>query len=126
MTTFLFHMEDHDPPPMTMAQEAERWAASLEERTRPFIDGDADLFDDDDERTHELPDAYDVGTVLRVLCYGGGPAGGVEFDVTREGDDFTAARVWHQDWFEPKGYAPLDDDVAQVLWDYWGLEVARR
>lgn len=65
-----------------------------------------------------------ISMTVDVTLYGGGPAGGVEFDVEkgRYGLEMLGARVWHQDWFEPKGYAPLDDDTASRLFNLWGLE----
>lgn len=65
-----------------------------------------------------------VSFTVDVTLYGGGPAGGIEFECgrTRYGLEMYSARQWHQDWFEPKGWAALDDDVASYLWEAWGLE----
>ena len=105
----------------TMEQEAERFASSLAERTEKFRTGDADPYEDDDEG--DIPETYGHDIVIRVHCYGGGPAGGVEFDCQRGryGLDWVSARTWHQDWFQPKGYAPLDNDTADFLFQHWGI-----
>lgn len=65
-----------------------------------------------------------VDFTVNVTMYGGGPAGGIEFECgrTRHGLEMYSGRVWHQDWFQPKGWASLDDDTASRLWDTWGLE----
>lgn len=76
----------------------------------------------DREGDNDLPEAYGADIVIRIHTYGGGPAGGVEFDVDSDRRSFMTARTWHQDWFQPKGYAPLDNDTAEFLWDYWYLE----
>lgn len=111
---------------LTMEQEATEYAARLIEVCAPFVAGEIDSFDDADERVHDLPDAYGHDILIRVHCYGGGPAGGVEFDCVREphGLDFSSARTWHQDWFQPKGYAQLDTGTAEFLFQHWGLEYA--
>lgn len=65
----------------------------------------------------------DIEITIDVTLYTGGPAGGVEFKCYRDGSylELDTARVWHQDWFKAKGYAPLDNDTAQCLWYTWGL-----
>lgn len=73
----------------------------------------------------EMP--YGVGTTITVeiTLYGGGPAGGIEFECNRSpygGLEWQTARLWHNDWFQPKGWVTLDNDTAQTLWDLWGLE----
>lgn len=67
-----------------------------------------------------------VSIVVDVQMYGGGPAGGIEFECEREeyGLSMLRARVWHQDWFKERGYWPLSDDVAEALFQRWGLEYA--
>ena len=62
--------------------------------------------------------------IMNVELYGGGPAGGVEFtcEKGRHGLEWVAARLWHQDWYQSKGYVELDVDLAQQMWDAWGLE----
>lgn len=107
-----------------MDAEAREFSDRLDEiraeiTRREESDPDFDRYDDPDGL---MPEAYGSDIVVRVHCYGGGPAGGVEFDIDSERRDFTAARTWHQDWFQSKGYAPLDTDTAQMLWDYWYVE----
>ena len=65
-----------------------------------------------------------VSFVVDVTMYGGGPAGGIEFTCDRGtyGLEPMSARVWHQDWFQPKGYADLDTETMDTLWEVWGLE----
>ncbi len=109
----------------TMEQEATDWATRLHERCKPFVDGEVDPFDNDDERASDLPECYGFDLKILIHCYGGGPAGGVEFDVQR-GDygqlEFRAARTWHQDWYQPKGYAALDDETGEFLFNLWAIE----
>lgn len=77
-----------------------------------------------EEEFRERP--YGVGTeiIVNVELYGGGPAGGVEFTCQRAryGLEFVSARVWHNDWFQSRGWANLSDDVAERMWGAWGLE----
>lgn len=84
----------------------------------------SDLVDEAREHIDAWSCGAGISMTVDVILYGGGPAGGIEFDVEkgRFGLEMLSARVWHQDWFEPKGYAPLDDDTASRLFDAWGLE----
>lgn len=71
----------------------------------------------------QRPLAVEAKVTVEVLLYTGGPAGGVTFECERDDYghlDWLSARVWHQDWFTPKHWWPLDDDTAQSLWDLWG------
>lgn len=82
-----------------------------------------------EEYEGELRDRpYGIGTtiIVEVELYGGGPAGGVHFHCDRgeHGLELIRAEVWHQDWFQPKGFSRLDDDVAEALFDLWGCEYA--
>lgn len=74
------------------------------------------------ERTYGMT----VLTTVHVELYGGGPAGGVEFTFLGKPswDSLQSARAWHQDWFQPKGYWDLGDEVAGRLFDRWGVEYA--
>ncbi len=60
---------------------------------------------------------------IDVLLYTGGPAGGITFvyDDDRWGRSYVSAELWHQEWFTPKAYQSLDDDVGEALWNEWGL-----
>lgn len=100
------------------------------ERVREMAERAGNRFGLDEELERleqELQDApYGIGVTItiNVELYGGGPAGGVEFECEREryGLSWTRAHLWHQDWFQPKGYVKLDDDMADRLWAAWGLE----
>lgn len=55
----------------------------------------------------------------------GGPAYGVEvryadYDGGREEVD--SVWFWYQDWFTPKGYYPVPDDMVDVVLDALGIE----
>jgi hypothetical protein len=112
----------------TMEQLARELARSLEADVEEHQRlQDADDSDAADEKYEELADrALSIDTRIRidVLLYTGGPAGGIEFDCERNGSylEWTSARVWHQDWFQEKGYWSLDRDTADWLWNMWGLE----
>lgn len=79
-----------------------------------------------EENLRERCYGIDAKIVVTATLYGGGPAGGIDFHCTREryGLELDYARVWHQDWFLPKGYADLDNDVAERLFQIWGIEYA--
>lgn len=83
-----------------------------------------DLQEEAQERIQERNYGAGVKIVVDVTLYGGGPAGGIEFECEkgRYGLVMLSAQVWHQDWFQPKGYAVLDDDTAEPLFQLWGLE----
>ncbi len=64
-----------------------------------------------------------VTITIAVQMYGGGPAGGIEFEC-QTGDyglEMLRAEVWHQDWFQERGRTRLDDDVAEYLFELWSL-----
>lgn len=77
-----------------------------------------------EEEFRDRPYGVSTEIIVNVELYGGGPAGGVEFTCQRgrHSLEFTSARVWHNDWFQSRGWATLSDDVAQRMWDAWGLE----
>jgi hypothetical protein len=118
-----------DQPTMEQeAADAERRISeqiTLIERLRALgrADDAADELEDD---LRSRPACISLSTTIEVELYGGGPAGGIHFDVYRDSPDepweCSAARMWHQDWFQPKGFVTLDPDVASYLWELWGLE----
>jgi hypothetical protein len=55
--------------------------------------------------------------MIRVTLGTGGPAYGVDFDVDH--GLMIRGRAWHQDWFEAKGYADLNYETAEYLWNAW-------
>ena len=77
-----------------------------------------------EDEMRERPYGVSTSITVEVELYGGGPAGGIHFECTKNGGylEWHAARMWHQDWFQPKGWVTLDDDTADTLWNYWGLE----
>lgn len=124
-------MTDTEQP--TMEQEARESAARLEQlveratRLRNLGRAD-DAAEELEDEIRERPYGISLSTTIEVELYGGGPAGGIHFEVYRDSPDdpweYGSARVWHQDWFQPKGWANLDDDVATYLWEAWGLAFA--
>lgn len=114
----------------SMEQCAREHAESLAEDVRRLIafedagKGDWKAVEEFREGLEQRNYGAGVKFTIEVTMYGGGPAGGIEFDCSegRWGLECGSARVWHQDWFQPKGWADLDDDVAQRLWNMWGLE----
>lgn len=80
------------------------------------------LVANEEEAEDNMPECHSVDVTVSILCYGGGPAGGVEFDLNQAGDDWVRARTWNQEWFEPRKYSDLDEDTAQFLWDWWDVK----
>ena len=76
--------------------------------------------DEDSQEYWDLPECSAIDNIIRVHCQGGGPAGGVEFELDDNGS-WTCAYTWFQDWGTPKGYAHLDEEVADFLFAHWGL-----
>lgn len=97
------------------AEEAATWHAEH------YANRVAAMLANEEGAEWELPSNECHDTIIRVHCYGGGPAGGVEFKLNVEDNDWATAHTWHQEWFEPRVYAELDDDTAQFLWDWWGF-----
>jgi hypothetical protein len=114
----------------SMEQCAREHADRLSEEVRRLIafeDADKgewkavqELREDLEQRNYGAGISY----VIDVTLYGGGPAGGIQFECSKGsyGLEMDSARAWHQDWFQPKGWTDLDSDVATRLWDLWGLE----
>jgi hypothetical protein len=65
------------------------------------------------DELRDEPLSVDKLVTYRVTLSTGGPASGVDFR-----SDGTAA-AWYQDWFTPKVYAELADDVASELAETW-------
>ncbi len=129
-----------DTREMTMEQGAQRSLDSLLEdlarleRITELRDtaerqgsGLRSMLDEQAEQAREEMEQRTYGIETRVTLdvhlYGGGPAGGIEFEVDRGrwGWEVTRARFWHQDWFQPRGYVNIDNDVADRLFELWGL-----
>lgn len=117
----------------TQQEQARELARDLERHIEVMdrlqgLNGRADdAYDEMHDEIAERPLCADLRITIDVTLGTGGPASGVEFDCEREtyGLDWTSARVWHQDWFTSRGYAELDTDTAQRLWDIWGLETTQ-
>ena len=77
--------------------------------------------DEDSQEYWDLPECAATDNIIRVHCQGGGPAGGVEFELDNNGS-WMAAHTWYQDWGTPKGYAELDEDTADFLFTHWGFD----
>lgn len=110
----------------TSDQSAAHYAAYLAERV-----AEVQAATSDEQRENLLEEmnylaaGVDVITTVVVHCFGGGPAGGVEFDCTihPEGDvTMHRARAWFQNWWQPKGTVTLDESIAESLWEMWGIE----
>lgn len=95
-----------------------------EEQTEFEIDDLDELREAAEERLDSQNYGADISFTVDVTLYGGGPAGGIEFECgrTQYGLEMYSARQWHQDWFQSKGWVPVDDEVASYLWERWGLE----
>jgi len=98
---------------------AKAHAALFEKQVKDYIDKGAD---EDSQEFWNLPENACYDSILRVHCYGGGPAGGVEFVFdNKDSSNWESARTWHQDWGTPIGYADLDEETADFLWWHWGM-----
>lgn len=120
---------------MTMEEGARKLRDSLEEdlarlarieelRDRaPGRFGLDEAWEEAEMELYEKPYGISVTMQVEVMLYGGGPAGGVIFDCeqNKRGLEMLSARAWHQDWFQPKGYWPLDDDTAERFFELWGI-----
>lgn len=79
----------------------------------------------------KLMDSYDQGilsidtiVIKDVLLSTGGPASGIEFRLIDYGDSygFQSARYWYQDWFTPRQYSPIQNDIGERMFDHFGFE----
>lgn len=98
------------------------------ERARELRDRSGGRFGLDehvDELEDELRDVLSIGTsiTVEVLLCTGGPASGVDFEcsIGRHGLELIRAKAWYAWWSTPQ-FVPLDDDLAEKLFDVWGLE----
>lgn len=68
--------------------------------------------------------SIDTIIIKDVLLSTGGPASGIEFRLTDDGGsyEFHSARYWYQDWFTPKQYSHIPDDIGERMFEYLGLE----
>lgn len=120
---------------MTMEEGARRLRDDLErelarlDRLRDLAErapgrfGLEEAYEEADMELMDRPYGISVTMQVEVMLYGGGPAGGVIFDCeqNKRGLEMLSARAWHQDWFQPKGYWPLDDDTAERYFELWGI-----
>lgn len=83
------------------------------------------------ELYEKLMDSYDQGilsidtiVIKDVLLSTGGPASGIEFHLIDYGDSygFQSARYWYQDWFTPKQYSPIQNEIGERMFDHFGFE----
>lgn len=100
----------------TPDQEARRGAENYKTALTEYITAWWERDDGENLPTNHSTDYY-----VRVLCYGGGPEGGVEFKVTDDGTDWQTCHTWHREWGSSYQYAELEDEYADWLWDYFGL-----
>lgn len=124
-------MTDTERP--SMLEEAQRHARSIEkeiEQLKRLTElNNRGLCSDEvlDEIREDFEGRnYGAGITITidVQMYGGGPAGGIEFECQKGswGLEMLRADVWHNDWFQERGRTRLDDDVAEYLFQLWGLE----
>lgn len=68
--------------------------------------------------------SIDTVVVKDVLLSTGGPASGIEFRLIDGGDSygFQSARYWHQEWFTPRQYSPIPDDIGEKMFQHFGFE----
>lgn len=68
--------------------------------------------------------SIDTVVVKDVLLSTGGPASGIEFRLIDGGDsyEFQSARYWHQEWFTPRQYSPIPDDIGEKMFQHFGFE----
>ena len=68
--------------------------------------------------------SIDTIVVKDVLLSTGGPAFGIEFRLFDCGDsyEFQSARYWYQDWFTPRQYSPIPNDIGERMFEHFGFE----
>lgn len=68
--------------------------------------------------------SIDTVVVKDVLLSTGGPASGIEFRLIDYGDsyEFQNARYWYQDWFTPRQYSPIPNDIGERMFEHFGFE----
>ena len=99
--------------PTSPDADARRGAARYAELVTEYVN---DWWDNDNDEN--LPTNHSEDYYIRVMCYGGGPAGGIEFKVTADQADWMTAHAWHQEWGSQVQYFELEDDIAAFLWEY--------
>ena len=68
--------------------------------------------------------SIDTVVVKDVLLSTGGPASGIEFRLIDCGAsyEFQSARYWYQDWFSPRQYSPIPNDIGERMFEHFGFE----
>ncbi|EFV42746.1 hypothetical protein HMPREF0179_03423 [Bilophila wadsworthia 3_1_6] len=68
--------------------------------------------------------SIDTVVVKDVLLSTGGPASGIEFRLIDCGAsyEFQSARYWYQDWFTPRQYSPIPNDIGERMFEHFGFE----
>ena len=68
--------------------------------------------------------SIDTVVVKDVLLSTGGPAYGIEFRLIDCGAsyEFQSARYWYQDWFTPRQYSPIPNDIGERMFEHFGFE----
>ena len=67
--------------------------------------------------------SIDTVVVKDVLLSTGGPASGIEFRLIDCGAsyEFQSARYWYQDWFTPRQYSPIPNDIGERMFEHFGF-----
>ena len=68
--------------------------------------------------------SIDTVVVKDVLLSTGGPASGIEFRLIDGGDSYTfqSARYWYQEWFTPRQYSSIPDDIGEKMFQHFGFK----